>query len=87
MLSHVMVTSRVSMAVARTILVKMEEHVQKAAKDTKLQEVERLDCIQPLMTAINLSISDFDPEPGFAWNLTQSFSRSTTDLVWISVSM
>ena len=50
-----MVTSRVSMAVARTILVKMEEHVQKAAKPTKLQEKERLVCIQSLMTAINLS--------------------------------
>ena len=49
------VTSRVSMAVARTILVKMEEHVQKAAKPTKLQEKERLVCIQSLMTAINLS--------------------------------
>lgn len=82
-----MVTLRVSMAVARTILVKMEENVQKAAKPTKLQEKERLDCIQSLMTAINLSISDFDSEPGFAWNLIQSFSRSTTDLVWISVSM
>ena len=66
-----MVTSRVSMAVARTILVKMEKHVQKAAKPTKLQEKERLDCIQSLMTAINLSISDFDSEPGFAWNLMQ----------------
>ena len=50
-----MVTSRVSMAVARTIVVKMEEHVQKAAKPTKLQEKERLVCIQSLMTAINLS--------------------------------
>ena len=50
-----MVTSRVSMAVARTILVKMEEHVQKAAKPTKLQEKESLVCIQSLMTAINLS--------------------------------
>ena len=46
-----------------------------------------VDCMQSLMTAINLSISDFDSEPGFAWNLIQSFSRSTTDLVWISVSM
>ena len=50
-----MVTSRVSMAVARTILVKMEEHVHKAGKPTKLQEKERLVCIQSLMTAINLS--------------------------------
>ena len=50
-----MVTSRVSMAVARTIVVKMEEHVQKAAKPTKLQEKESLVCIQSLMTAINLS--------------------------------
>ena len=50
-----MVKSRVSMAVARTILVKMEEHVQKAAKPTKLQEKESLVCIQSLMTAINLS--------------------------------
>ena len=50
-----MVTSRVSMAVARTIVVKMEEHVHKAAKPTKLQEKERLVCIQSLMTAINLS--------------------------------
>ena len=31
-----MVTSRVLMAVARTILVKMEEHVQIAARPTKL---------------------------------------------------
>ena len=76
-----MVTSRVSMAVARTILVKMEEHVHKAAKPTKLQEKERLVCIQSLMTEINLSISDFDSKPWFAWNLIQSFSRSTTDLV------
>ena len=29
---------------------------------------------------------DFDSEPGFAWNLIQSFSRSNTDLVWVSVS-
>ena len=65
----------------------MEEHVHKAAKPTKLQEKDRLDCIQSLMTAINLSISDFDSEPGFAWNLIQSLSRSTADLVWISVSM
>ena len=33
----------------------MEEHVQKAAKPTKLQEKESLVCIQSLMTAINLS--------------------------------
>ena len=33
----------------------MEEHVHKAAKPTKLQEKERLVCIQSLMTAINLS--------------------------------
>ena len=75
------------MPVARTILVKMEEHVQKAARPTKLQEKERLDCTQSLMTAINLSKSDFDSKPGFAGNLIQSFSRSTTDLVWIGVSM
>ena len=31
-----MVTSRVLMAVARTILVKMEEHVQIAVRPTKL---------------------------------------------------
>ena len=70
-----------SMAVAETILVKMEEHAQKyvsprpfgtivlvqqilwvdsvnlkekAARPTKLQEKESLDCIQSLMTAINL---------------------------------
>ena len=70
-----------SMAVAETILVKMEEHAQKyvsprpfgtivlvqqilwvdtvnlkekAARPTKLQEKESLDCIKSLMTAINL---------------------------------
>ena len=59
---------------------------EKAARPIKLQEKGVLDCTQSYDNSSQSVhfFCDFDSEPGFAWNLIQSFSLSNKDLFKVS---